>query len=199
MKWYAGAWAAAGLAMAGLSGAATAAESEKIVLAGGCFWCMEEAYEKIPGVLSVVSGYTGGTSEDANYRRVSGGSTGHYEAVEIEYDPDVVSYPELIDAFWMNIDPFDSIGQFCDKGTQYLSAIFYADDEQKAVADATKADVEARFGMTVATEILPEQAFYRAEDKHQDFYKTNKAHYKFYKFGCGRPQRLEELWGKPEA
>ncbi len=200
MRRYAKAAAAAALATACIGGqSAIAAEPEKIVLAGGCFWCMEEAYEKIPGVLSVVSGYTGGGADDASYRKVLTGRTGHYEAVEIEYDPTAISYAELIDAFWMNIDPFDSKGQFCDKGTQYLSAIFFEDEEQKALAESTKAEVESRFGQSVATEILPAEAFYHAEEKHQDFYKTNAAHYKFYKFGCGRPQRLEELWGKPEA
>ncbi len=192
---------ASGALAAGMlgAGAAVAADPETAIFAGGCFWCMEEAYEKVPGVISAVSGYTGGKADDATYRRVSSGATGHYEVVEVEYDPDQVTYERLLDVFWRNIDPFDARGQFCDKGTQYLSAIFVANDRQRELAEATKAEVEAEFSMPVATEILPEQTFYPAEDYHQNYYKTTSARYNFYKFGCGRPQRLEELWGEPAA
>jgi peptide-methionine (S)-S-oxide reductase len=191
----AAAFAAAALGVGGVQAAA----AETAVFAGGCFWCMEEAYEKVPGVSSVVSGYIGGQADNATYRQVSAGGTGHFEAVEVTYDPDQVSYAELLQDFWHNVDPFDSRGQFCDKGTQYLSAVFVANDEERELAESTKAEVESQFNMQVATQILPGQAFYPAEDNHQDFYKTNATHYKFYKFGCGRAQRLEELWGKPNA
>jgi peptide-methionine (S)-S-oxide reductase len=185
-------------AMLGAGGAA-AAEPETAIFAGGCFWCMEEAYEKVPGVIAAVSGYAGGEVENPTYRQVSSGGTGHYEVVEVEYDPDQVTYEQLLDVFWRNIDPFDTRGQFCDKGSQYLSAVFVASDEERVLAEATKAEVEAEFDMPVATEILPEPVFYTAEDYHQNYYKTTSARYNFYKFGCGRPQRLEELWGKPAA
>ena len=181
------------------AGGAGAAEPEKAIFAGGCFWCMEEAYEKVPGVIAAVSGYAGGEVENPTYRQVSSGGTGHYEVVEVEYDPDQVTYEQLLDVFWRNIDPFDARGQFCDKGSQYLSAVFVASDEERVLAEATKAEVEAEFDMPVATEILPEPVFYTAEDYHQNYYKTTSARYNFYKFGCGRPQRLEELWGKPAA
>jgi peptide-methionine (S)-S-oxide reductase len=181
------------------AGGAAAAEPETAIFAGGCFWCMEEAYEKVPGVIAAVSGYAGGEVENPTYRQVSSGGTGHYEVVEVEYDPDQVTYEQLLDVFWRNIDPFDARGQFCDKGSQYLSAVFVASEEEQALAEATKAEVEAEFDMPVATEILPEPVFYTAEDYHQNYYKTTSARYNFYKFGCGRPQRLEELWGKPAA
>ena len=181
------------------AGGAAAAEPETAIFAGGCFWCMEEAYEKVPGVIAAVSGYAGGEVENPTYRQVSSGRTGHYEVVEVEYDPDQVTYEQLLDVFWRNIDPFDTRGQFCDKGSQYLSAVFVASDEERVLAEATKAEVEAEFDMPVATEILPEPVFYTAEDYHQNYYKTTSARYNFYKFGCGRPQRLEELWGKPAA
>ena len=177
--------------------AAHAAEMETAIFAGGCFWCMEEAYEEVPGVSAVVSGYAGGEVENPTYTQVTSGRTGHYEVVEVEYDPGQVTYEELLEVFWRNVDPFDDRGQFCDKGSQYLSAIFVKDDEERKLAEATKEEVAARFSMPVSTEILAESVFYPAEDYHQDFYKTNSARYKFYKFGCGRVQRLEEIWGKP--
>jgi peptide-methionine (S)-S-oxide reductase len=182
-----------------LSGAAPAAEPEKAVFAGGCFWCMEEAFEKVDGVRTVVSGYAGGEVDNPTYQQVSSGGTGHYEVVEVEYDPDQVTYEQLLETFWRNVDPFDARGQFCDKGSQYLSAIFYADKEEQRLAESTREEVAARFDMPVVTEILPAGTFYPAEDYHQDFYKTNSARYNYYKFGCGRAQRLEEIWGKPAA
>ena len=172
---------------------------ETAVFAGGCFWCVEEAFDKVPGVLATTSGYTGGRVENPTYQAVSAGDTGHYEAVEVEYDPAKVSYEELLDVFWKNVDPFDPIGQFCDKGESYKSAVFVADDEERRLAETTKKSVEERFNQPVATEILPEQAFYPAEDYHQDYYEKNPARYQYYKWGCGRAQRLEEIWGKPAA
>jgi len=183
--------------LAAAPGAAAAAEMETAIFAGGCFWCMEEAYEEVPGVSAVVSGYAGGEVGNPTYKQVSSGSTGHYEVVEVEYDPGQVTYEELVEVFWRNVDPFDDRGQFCDKGSQYLSAIFVNGDEEQRLAEATKEEVAARFSMPVSTEILAESVFYPAEDYHQDFYKTNSARYKFYKFGCGRVQRLEDIWGKP--
>jgi peptide-methionine (S)-S-oxide reductase len=176
-------------------GAAAAAESA--IFAGGCFWCVEEAFDAVPGVVATTSGYTGGTVADPTYQQVSAGGTGHYEAVKVDYDPAKVSYAQLLEVFWRNIDPFDAAGQFCDKGDSYLSAVFVGNDEERALAEAGKAKVAERFDEPVATEILPEQAFYPAEDYHQDFYKTNPARYKYYKWGCGRAQRLEEIWGEP--
>jgi peptide-methionine (S)-S-oxide reductase len=200
MRWFARAFAAAVLAVAALgAGSASAAEHEKAIFAGGCFWCMEEAYEKVPGVSAVVSGYTGGHKDHPTYHQVSAGSTGHYEAVEVEYDPDVVTYQQLLDVFWHNIDPFDPIGQFCDKGSQYRSAVFAGNDEEYQLAEDSKAKVEEEFGEPVETMVLRAQTFWPAEDYHQNYYKTNAARYKFYKFGCGRPQRLADIWGDPAA
>ena len=172
---------------------------ETAVFAGGCFWCMEEAFDKVPGVLATTSGYTGGQVENPTYQAVSAGGTGHYEAVEVEYDPAKVTYEELLDVFWKNVDPFDPIGQFCDKGDSYKSAVFVANEEERGLAETTKKSIEERLKQPVATEILSEQAFYPAEDYHQDYYEKNPARYQYYKWGCGRAQRLEEIWGKPAA
>jgi peptide-methionine (S)-S-oxide reductase len=176
-----------------------AADQETAVFAGGCFWCVEEAFDKVPGVLATTSGYTGGATENPTYEQVSSGGTGHFEAVEVQYDPAKVDYGTLLDTFWHNIDPFDPIGQFCDKGESYKSAVFVATDEERRLGESTKEAISAKFGQTVATEILPEETFYPAEDYHQDFYQHNPARYKYYKWGCGRAQRLEEIWGKPAA
>jgi peptide-methionine (S)-S-oxide reductase len=169
------------------------------VFAGGCFWCVEEAFDKLPGVVATTSGYTGGNVDNPTYRQVTAGGTGHFEAVKVEYDPAQVSYEQLLDTFWKNVDPFDPIGQFCDKGDSYLSAVFVENDEEKRLAEADKTEISAKFAMPVATAILPEAQFYPAEDYHQDYYKKNPARYKYYKWGCGRAQRLEEIWGKPSA
>jgi peptide-methionine (S)-S-oxide reductase len=178
---------------------ALAADRETAIFAGGCFWCVEEAFDKVPGVLATTSGYTGGSVDNPTYQQVSAGGTGHYEAVEVEYDPDKVTYGKLLETFWHNIDPFDPSGQFCDKGDSYKSAVFVASEEERRLGESTRAEIAEKFGMAVATEILPEQAFYPAEDYHQDFYQHNPARYKYYKWGCGRAQRLEEIWGKPAA
>jgi peptide-methionine (S)-S-oxide reductase len=188
----------AAIASTFVSGGA-AAETKTAVFAGGCFWCVEEAFDKVPGVTATISGYTGGQVENPDYKQVSAGGTGHYEAVEVKYDSAKVSYESLLETFWHNIDPFDERGQFCDKGTQYLSAIFTSDGEEQKLAEATKAKVAEQFKLPVATAILPQQTFYPAEDYHQNFHETNSARYEYYKWGCGRVQRLEEIWGKPAA
>ena len=164
--------------------------------AGGCFWCEESAYQDVKGVISATSGYTGGNEQNPTYEQVSEHETGHLESVEIVYDPKVISYQQLLDIFWHNVDPFDASGQFCDKGPQYRGAIFYHDAQQKALAEASKAAVEKRFGRSVVTAVRPAMKFWPAEDYHQDYYKKNPVRYHFYRFNCGRDQRLKELWGK---
>lgn len=172
----------------------------KATFAGGCFWCMEPPFEQLPGVISVTSGYTGGHKTSPTYQEVSSGDTGHAEAVEIVYDPAKTNYSRLLDVFWRNIDPLDAAGQFCDKGQQYRSAIFYHDDEQKRFAETSKQVLEqsARFKKPIATAIVPATIFYAAEDYHQNYYQKNPVRYKFYRYSCGRDQRLEELWGAPQ-
>ena len=171
------------------------AQTAKATFAGGCFWCTESDLQKVPGVITVVSGYTGGHVKNASYEQVSAGGTGHYESVEVTYDPKKLSYEKLLDAFWHDVDPFDDEGQFCDKGSQYRSAIFYHDALQKAAAEASKAVLEKRFGRKIVTAILPAGPFYHAEDYHQDYAKKNPVRYHFYRFNCGRDQRLEAVWG----
>jgi peptide-methionine (S)-S-oxide reductase len=166
--------------------------------AGGCFWCVEADFDKVDGVISTTSGYTGGRTANPTYEQVSHGGTGHAESVEIVYDPAKVSYKKLLDVFWHNIDPLAKDRQFCDHGDQYRSAIFYHDEEQRALAEASKAEVEKRFEQPVATQIVPAGAFYKAEEYHQDYYKKNPIRYKFYRYNCGRDARLEELWGKKD-
>ena len=175
------------------------AETQSAIFAGGCFWCVEEAFDKVPGVVETTSGYAGGTTENPTYQEVSAGGTGHYEVVQVEYDPAQVTYDQLLDTFWRNIDPLDAAGQFCDKGESYRSAIFVADDSERQLAESTKEEVAGRFDKPVATEILPEPAFYPAEDYHQDYYQLNSVRYNYYKWACGRAQRLEDLWGEPAA
>jgi len=166
------------------------------VFAGGCFWCMEQPFDALPGVVETTSGYTGGTVENPTYQQVSGGGTGHVEAMEVRYDATQVSYETLLDTFWHNIDPLDERGQFCDKGSQYRSAVFYETPEQQALAEASKTEVAQTLNQgEVATEILPAETFYDAEDYHQDYYQTNPIRYKVYRFGCGRDRRLSEVWG----
>ena len=169
----------------------------KAFFAGGCFWCMEEVFEKVPGVTSVTSGYMGGRVENPSYEQVSGGGTGHAEAVEVSYDPQKVSYAKLLDAFWRNVDPVTANAQFCDHGSQYRAVIFYQTDAEKRLAEESKRTLEQskRFAQPIETELVMASRFYPAEDYHQDFYKKNPIRYKFYKYNCGRAQRLEELWG----
>jgi peptide-methionine (S)-S-oxide reductase len=174
-------------------------KTARAIFAGGCFWCVEADFDKVPGVLSTTSGYIGGTVANPTYNQVSAGGTGHAEAVEIVYDPAKVTYAKLLDVFWHNVDPLVKDRQFCDSGDQYRTAIFYVDDEQKKLAEETKKQVEAKFApRTVYTQIVQAGPFYKAEDYHQDYYKKNEARYKFYRWNCGRDQRLEQLWGKKE-
>jgi len=166
------------------------------VFAGGCFWCVESAYDDLPGVLSAVSGYTGGRELNPAYSEVSSNKTTHVEAVRVVFDPKLVSYARLLDVFWQNIDPFQANGQFCDQGKHYRSAIYYADEAQQALATTTRAQVAKRFGQDVVTELNAASTFWPAEDYHQDFHVKNPVHYRAYRMGCGRDRRLEALWGK---
>jgi len=186
------------LLAAAAGSAGHAAEQAKAVFAGGCFWCMEEAFEKVDGVVSVTSGYMGGRRTNPTYEEVSAGGTGHAESVEVVYDPAKVSYQKLLDHFWKNVDPLTPNAQFCDHGTQYRSAIFYGNDQEKRQAESSRQAIEQskRFHEPIVTEIVMAAKFYPAEDYHQDFYKKNPIRYKFYKHNCGRAQRLEMLWGK---
>lgn len=170
----------------------------KATFAGGCFWCMEPPFEKLDGVVSVTSGYTGGPKKNPTYEEVSSGGTGHAESVEIVYDPAQVSYQKLLDVFWHNIDPTVKNRQFCDVGEQYRTAIFYHGDEQKRLALESKAAIEKAKGFKVHTQIVMATPFYPAEEYHQDYYKKNPLRYKFYRYNCGRDQRLEQLWGPGE-
>ncbi len=163
--------------------------------AGGCFWCMEPPFDKLDGVVSTVSGYIGGRTNMPTYDDVSAGGTGHAEAVEIVYDPAKVSYDQLLDAFWRNVDPLDAGGQFCDRGDQYRSAIFVHDDRQLQGAEASKKAVSSLLEQPIVTAIVPATTFYPAEDYHQDYYEKNPLRYRFYRFNCGRDGRLRELWG----
>jgi peptide-methionine (S)-S-oxide reductase len=174
------------------------AASAVATFAGGCFWCVEADFDKVAGVISTTSGYTGGRTANPTYEEVSRGGTGHAEAVEIVYDPAKVSYETLLDVFWHNIDPLVKDRQFCDRGNQYRTAIFYHDEEQHRLAEASKAEVAKRFKQPIATEIVAAGPFTKAEDYHQDFYMKNPVRYKFYRYNCGRDARLEELWGKKE-
>jgi peptide-methionine (S)-S-oxide reductase len=181
------------------SGAIDAAAPAKAYFAGGCFWCMEEVFEKVDGVLAVVSGYMDGTAVNPTYEEVSAGRTGHAESVEVSYDPAKVSYQKLLDAFWRNVDPITPNAQFCDHGSQYRSVLFYGTDEEKRLAEESKRAIEQskRFSQPIVTQLAKASTFYPAEDYHQDFYKKNPIRYKYYKFNCGRAQRLQALWGKP--
>jgi peptide-methionine (S)-S-oxide reductase len=172
--------------------------SQKIAtFAGGCFWCMEPPFDKVQGVLSTTSGYTGGHQVKPTYEEVSSGTTGHAESVQIVYDPSKVSYEKLLEVFWHNIDPEAKDRQFCDVGQQYRSAIFYHDEDQRQKALASKQELEASglLKSPVATQIVPATTFYPAEEYHQDYYLKNPIRYKFYRFNCGRDQRLKEIWG----
>ena len=182
-----------------ISRAADAAGPAKAFFAGGCFWCMEEVFEKVQGVTSVTSGYMGGRVENPSYEQVSAGGTGHAEAVEVVYDQAKVSYAALLDAFWHNVDPVTPNAQFCDHGSQYRAVIFFQGEEQKRLAEESKRAIEqsGRLPGSIVTELTMVSPFYPAEDYHQDFYKKNPVRYKFYKYSCGRAQRLEDLWGAP--
>ena len=169
--------------------------------AGGCFWCMEPPFDKLDGVVSTTSGYTGGKLAGATYREVSAGGTGHAEAVRVVFDPAKVGYAALLEVYWKNIDPLDATGQFCDKGEPYRPAIFVHDEEQKRLAEASKAALQAsgRFKQPIVVKIEPAQEFFVAEEYHQDYYVKNPVKYAYYRWGCGRDARLEALWGKKEG
>ena len=173
------------------------AVADKAVFAGGCFWCMESDFEKLDGVTDVISGFTGGSLENPTY---FGDHTGHYEAIEVTYDPGIVSYKDLLDHYWVNIDPFDAKGQFCDKGPSYLSAIFVANEKEKELAELSRKKVVEQFpGKMVVTPILDASTFYPIKGKesyHQDYYKNNSVRYKYYRWSCGRDQRLKDIWGE---
>ena len=171
---------------------------EVATFAGGCFWCMEHPYDELDGVISTTSGYTGGTTKNPTYRQVSAGTTGHTEAVQVKYDPKKISYQALLKVFWPNIDPTTSDRQFCDRGSQYRAGIFYLNPEQKRLAEESKLQVEQtkRFAAPIVTEITQLSEFYPAEEYHQDYYLKNPLRYKLYRHGCGRDQRLMELWGQ---
>lgn len=166
--------------------------------AGGCFWCMEPPFDKLDGVISTTSGYTGGEQHNPTYEQVAGGLTTHAEAVEVVYDPTQISYSELLDVFWMNVDPLTRDRQFCDGGRQYRTAIFVHDADQARLARETKQQLDdsGRFDQPVVTEIVEAREFWAAEEYHQDYYMKNPIRYKFYRYGCGRDKRLDELWGE---
>ncbi len=170
----------------------------KATFAGGCFWCMEPPFDKLDGVISTTSGYTGGARRNPTYQEVSAGRTRHAEAVEIVYDPSKISYAQLLDVFWMNVDPLTRDRQFCDGGAQYRTAIFFHGNEQARLARDTKQRIEdsGRFDQPVVTQIVEAGEFWAAEDYHQDYYMKNPIRYKFYRYGCGRDKRLDELWGE---
>ncbi len=183
---------------AGTTAAAPTTTAEA-VFAGGCFWCTESDFDKLPGVLATTSGYIGGHVQNPTYEQVSYGATGHTEAVQVRYDPSKISYGQLLEAFWPTIDPVTANAQFCDKGSQYRSAIFYGNPAEQRLAEASKAvlDKSDRLPGPVVTEILPASTFYPAEDYHQDYHTRNPIRYNYYRHGCGRDDRLEQLWGKP--
>ncbi|MGE5232940.1 MAG: peptide-methionine (S)-S-oxide reductase MsrA [Acidobacteriota bacterium] len=170
----------------------------KAAFAGGCFWCMQPPFEKLPGVVSVVAGYTGGSFEHPTYEEVSSGGTGHAESVEVTYDPKKISYQKLLDVFWHNIDPLTENAQFCDHGEQYRTAIFVHDEEQRRLAESSKQAIEAehRFGQPIVTQIVQAGPFWPAEEYHQDYAKKNPLRYNFYRTSCGRDRRLQQLWGR---
>ena len=172
-------------------------QQAKATFAGGCFWCMEEVFEKVEGVESVVSGYAGGQVENPTYEQVSAGGTGHTESIEVTFDPSKVTYKQLLEVFWRNVDPTTPNAQFCDHGNQYRTAIFYQGENQKQLIEESKQRIESSktFPESIVTEIAPASVFYTAEEYHQDFYTKNPIRYKYYKWNCGRAKRLEQLWG----
>src|SRR5262245_45353877 len=197
-RWIPVALCAAWIGMAGAKEAPRRTRpTEVATFAGGCFWCMEPPFEALPGVRSVTSGYSGGSERDPTYEEVSSGRTGHAESVQIVFDPERISYERLLDVYWHNIDPTSAGGQFCDRGTQYRSAIFYRGEAQRGPALESRRRIMAsgRLKRPIATEIVPFRAFYPAEGYHQDYYKKNPLAYYAYRQGCGRDRRLKEIWG----
>lgn len=181
-------------------GSARGDEVAKATFAGGCFWCMQPAFDHVDGVVSSTVGYTGGQTKNPTYEEVETGGTGHAESIQVTYDPAKVSYKHLLDVFWHNVDPLTPNAQFCDHGTQYRSAIFCHNDEQKRLAEESRQELEAsgRFKQPIVTEIVPASEFYAAEDYHQKYYEKNPVRYRYYRYGCGRDERLRELWGTTE-
>lgn len=203
---------AAALAFVGLGGAFAAEERTELApeppagmavatFAAGCFWCVEPPFDKLEGVVSTTSGYTGGHAAGPSYKQVSRGGTGHTEAVRVVYDPGKVGYDKLVDVFWRNVDLLDGDGQFCDRGPEYRPVIFTHTDEQKQIAEASKAALAAsgRFTKPIVVPVEPAREFWVAEEYHQDYYRKNPLQYAYYRWGCGRDARLEELWGKPSS
>ena len=192
--------AAAGLPLSAASTqqGKTATQPQTATFAAGCFWCVEEAFDQVDGVLSTTSGYIGGQTPNPTYEQVSSGRTGHTEALQVTYDPSRVTYAQLLRTFWHNVDPFDAGGQFCDRGSQYRSGVFYHSAEQRQQAEASKRTVAEQLGKPIVTEIVPAGPFYPAEEYHQGYHEKNPLRYKFYKWNCGRAQRLEELWGEKD-
>lgn len=182
------------LPMSALSASVLAA-SDSAVFAGGCFWCVEEAFDKVDGVTATTSGFSGGETENPTYRQVVNGGTGHLEVVEVEYDPERVDYAELLEVYWRNIDPFAVNRQFCDQGDSYRSAVFVDNEAQRKMVEDSRAALAARFDQDITTEILDAGAFYPAGEEHQNYYQENPLRYRFYKSACGRVERLEEIWG----
>ena len=172
------------------------AQKDKAYFAGGCFWCMEESFENLSGVEEVISGYSGGITENPTYKEVTYGNTGHFEVVEVVYNKKIISYEELLENFWINIDPFDSYGQFCDKGYSYRSVAFYKDTNEKKLIEKDIQKLENRFNKKVVTYIRSFEKFYRAEEYHQDFYKIKLERYLRYKKACGREEILKRIWSK---
>lgn len=175
----------------------TTGATQTAIFAGGCFWCTESDFEKLDGVVEAVSGYTAGQADNPSYQQVSAGKTGHTEAVEVTYDPSVVSYAELVEFFWRTIDPTQANAQFCDHGSQYRTAIYYQNEQEEEILAASKRALDANkpFNAPIVTELGPRQQFWVAEDYHQDYYKENAYRYKIYRYGCGRDSRLKALWG----
>jgi peptide-methionine (S)-S-oxide reductase len=178
--------------------ARAAVRADTAVFAGGCFWCVEEAFDAVDGVISTTSGYMGGHVRNPTYRQVTSGRTGHAEVVRVVYDPARVSYESLLGVFWLNIDPLTPDRQFCDVGSQYRAAVFFRTDAQRTAAEASRTALQrsGRFSDPIVTEIVAASTFYPAEDYHQDYYLRNPVRYRYYKYSCGRAQRLEELWGR---
>lgn len=174
---------------------ARAQDTATATFAGGCFWCVEADFDKVPGVIRTVSGYTGGTVADPSYKQVSAGGTGHREAVQITYDPTRVSYEQLLNVFWRTVDPTDAGGQFCDRGKSYETAIFVETEEQRRIAEDSRAAADTALGGKVVTSIEDAGPFYPAEDYHQDYYNKNPLQYKYYRWSCGRDARVREVWG----
>jgi peptide-methionine (S)-S-oxide reductase len=186
---------AAALSIGFATSSANAQNLQTATFAGGCFWCVESDFDQIPGVVKTVSGYTGGSLDNPNYKQVSAGGTGHLEAVEITFDPSQVTYDELLTAFWHSVDPTDAGGQFCDRGESYTTAVFVHGDEQRRLAEASKQTAMRELGQEIVTPIREASAFYTAEEYHQDFYQKSSVRYRYYRWACGRNDRVEEVWG----